>query len=92
MKLTGSNWPPKQAIWKAIWRLNVPQRIRLFLWIAFQQKLMTNATRHYRHLAPSPTCPLCNSQPEMIIHALHATLWFNTSGYRFFLQPSHIPS
>ncbi|KAK8522911.1 hypothetical protein V6N12_056604 [Hibiscus sabdariffa] len=61
LRLDGSHWPPRQAIWKLIWRMAVPQRIRLFLWLAFQQRLMTNATRHCRNFAPSPTCPLCCS-------------------------------
>ncbi|KAK8523371.1 hypothetical protein V6N12_047891 [Hibiscus sabdariffa] len=70
LHLPGSHWPPRQAIWKLIWKMAVPQRIRLFLWLASQHRLMTNATRHCRNLAPSPTCPLCRSPPETVLHTL----------------------
>ncbi|KAK8529359.1 hypothetical protein V6N12_060142 [Hibiscus sabdariffa] len=70
MNLVDSIWLPKQAIWKVIWRLNVPQRIRLFLWIAYQQKLMTNAVRHRRNLTVIPHCLNCSNQPETVLHAL----------------------
>ncbi|KAK9029784.1 hypothetical protein V6N11_026886 [Hibiscus sabdariffa] len=70
LRLAGSHWPPRQSIWKLIWRLAVPQRVRLFLWLAFQQRLMTNATRYCRNLATSPTCPLCRSMPETVLHTL----------------------
>ncbi|KAK8563440.1 hypothetical protein V6N12_035586 [Hibiscus sabdariffa] len=56
MKMVGSSWPRKQAVWKAIWRLNVPQHVRLFLWIAYQQRLMANTTCHRSLLVTDPSC------------------------------------
>ncbi|KAK9010460.1 hypothetical protein V6N11_036968 [Hibiscus sabdariffa] len=31
---------------------------------------MTNATKHCRNFAPSPTCSLCCSLPETVLHTL----------------------
>ncbi|KAK8993359.1 hypothetical protein V6N11_033460 [Hibiscus sabdariffa] len=70
MHLASSHWPPRQTIWKLIWRMAIPQRLRLFLWLAYQQNIMTNATRYGRNLAPSPTCPLCGNLPESVLHTL----------------------
>ncbi|KAK8971958.1 hypothetical protein V6N11_030776 [Hibiscus sabdariffa] len=30
------------SAWKKIWRLETPQRIRVFVWLAFQERLLTN--------------------------------------------------
>ncbi|KAK8514667.1 hypothetical protein V6N12_057564 [Hibiscus sabdariffa] len=70
MHLASSHWPPRQTIWKLIWRMAIPQRLRLFLWLAYQHKIMTNATRYCRNLAPSPICPLCGNLPESVLHTL----------------------
>ncbi|KAK8513884.1 hypothetical protein V6N12_037252 [Hibiscus sabdariffa] len=70
MHLASSHWPPRQTIWKLIWRMAIPQRLHLFLWLAYQQNIMTNATRYCRNLAPSRTCPLCGNLPESVLHTL----------------------
>ncbi|KAK9025344.1 hypothetical protein V6N11_038213 [Hibiscus sabdariffa] len=70
LRLADPHWPPNQSVWKLIWRLTVSQRVRLFLWLPYKQRLMTNATRHRRNLTASPTCPLCSNQSETILHSL----------------------
>ncbi|KAL4355424.1 hypothetical protein GQ457_06G013310 [Hibiscus cannabinus] len=57
-------------LWKHIWSLQVPQRIRCFLWLACRQKLMTNLERCKRKLTNDSFCPLCNREVETIIHTL----------------------
>lgn len=32
--------------WKQIWSVAIPQRIRMFLWLAVQDRLMTNINRY----------------------------------------------
>ncbi|KAL4352807.1 hypothetical protein GQ457_06G016690 [Hibiscus cannabinus] len=58
--------------WSKFWKLPVPQRIRVFMWLAFHQRLMTNAERVWRHLAMSDACPLCNGASETIEHVLRS--------------------
>ncbi|KAL4296041.1 hypothetical protein GQ457_12G028380 [Hibiscus cannabinus] len=55
-------------IWNQIWTLQVPQRIRCFLWLASRQKLMTNLHRCRRTLSDDPYCPICQEAEESIIH------------------------
>ncbi|KAK9047567.1 hypothetical protein V6N11_053406 [Hibiscus sabdariffa] len=57
-------------LWNQIWKLQVPQRIRCFLWLASRQKLMTNLHRYRRTLTDDPFCPLCQEAEESIIHTL----------------------
>ncbi|KAL4386031.1 hypothetical protein GQ457_09G026140 [Hibiscus cannabinus] len=59
-----------ESHWSKIWRLPVPQRIRVFMWLVFRQRLLTNAERFRRHLTLSDSCPLCHSAPETIDHML----------------------
>ncbi|CAN1760047.1 Putative ribonuclease H protein At1g65750 [Linum perenne] len=56
--------------WKEIWRWEGPQRIRHFLWLAAQNKLLTNEERCRRHLATSDECGGCNSAIESVIHVV----------------------
>ena len=37
-------------IWSDVWKVQVPQRIRLFLWLATQDRLMTNGNRFIRKI------------------------------------------
>ncbi|KAK8993907.1 hypothetical protein V6N11_008121 [Hibiscus sabdariffa] len=47
---TNTNWNAKHPIWNLIWRLQVPQRIRLFIWLVFQERIMTNVERYRRSI------------------------------------------
>ncbi|KAK8578374.1 hypothetical protein V6N13_116220 [Hibiscus sabdariffa] len=63
---------PTDGIWKRVWSLRVPQRIRTFLWITLQQRHLTNAERFRRHLATSAMCPICYLDVEDLDHILLA--------------------
>ncbi|CAA7059955.1 unnamed protein product [Microthlaspi erraticum] len=52
------------------WRVAVPERVRVFLWLVINQALMTNAERHRRHLSDTNLCQVCRSGEETIIHIL----------------------
>ncbi|CAN1164267.1 Putative ribonuclease H protein At1g65750 [Linum perenne] len=42
--------------WKTIWSWKGPNRTRLFLWLAIQEKLLTNSERLKRQMTPLGTC------------------------------------
>ncbi|GMI94853.1 hypothetical protein HRI_003154600 [Hibiscus trionum] len=66
-----SNQPMEGAnVWKMIWRLPVPQRIRAFIWLAFRGSLLTNKERTRRHMADDPGCSLCGHVCEDELHVL----------------------
>lgn len=74
--------------WKLIWKWDGPQRIRSFLWLTHKGRLLTNSQRHRRHLASSPTCSLCNTQAETILHS-GGGLLFHLNWVMTFLQWSY---
>ncbi|KAL4297736.1 hypothetical protein GQ457_12G008990 [Hibiscus cannabinus] len=56
--------------WKRIWKLEVPQRIQVFIWLVFHERLMTNVERARRHMTSLVTCEIFGSGHEDIAHVL----------------------
>lgn len=65
----------EEPIWKLIWSLYVPQKIKMFLWKACNGALPVKAALFRRHITPDATCPHCNSATEDIPHALLGCEW-----------------
>ncbi|KAL4368559.1 hypothetical protein GQ457_05G007400 [Hibiscus cannabinus] len=57
-------------VWKRVWKIQIPQRIRVFLWLALHRRLLTNVERERRHLTASVQCAVCFDGPEDMIHVL----------------------
>ncbi|CAN1807830.1 Putative ribonuclease H protein At1g65750 [Linum perenne] len=62
--------PSADALWETIWGWKGPNRIRHFLWLAGQDKLLTNDQRYRRKQADDPLCPLCLNQIETSLHVI----------------------
>lgn len=62
--------PSQTKGWKSIWSVLVPQRIRLFLWLVVQDRLMTNANRFLQQLTDDPRCFACGEVEENTMHIL----------------------
>lgn len=56
--------------WKWVWKLQVPEKVRYFIWLCLHEALPINATRFNRHLATSASCSHCSSTFEDSLHAL----------------------
>ena len=56
--------------WKEIWTLNVPPKVRNFMWRACSNCLPTRDNLHRRHVKLEPTCELCRQHPETVSHLL----------------------
>ncbi|CAL1355372.1 unnamed protein product [Linum trigynum] len=56
--------------WRAVWKIQGPQRTRSFFWLVLHGRLLTNGERQRRHLALSDACRICGSGPETVIHVL----------------------
>ncbi|XP_058784072.1 uncharacterized protein LOC131658836 [Vicia villosa] len=68
-------------IWKAIWALHVPERVRFFIWLLKHGRLMTNFRKSMCGLSDAG-CPLCGNSCETEIHAMRdcklaRNVWFN---------------
>ncbi|KAE8707682.1 hypothetical protein F3Y22_tig00110377pilonHSYRG00054 [Hibiscus syriacus] len=68
--LTNATWDTRSAHWKAVWRLPLLLRVKLFLWPALKEKLLTNAQRYRRSLTSNATCTLYRTAPETVLHTL----------------------
>ncbi|KAL4319420.1 hypothetical protein GQ457_18G011800 [Hibiscus cannabinus] len=56
--------------WRQLWKMPVPQRIRMFFWLVFHGRLLTNEERVRHHLYDSERCSICNNGTESIEHAI----------------------
>ncbi|KAK8537620.1 hypothetical protein V6N12_043773 [Hibiscus sabdariffa] len=68
--LSGRFWDVEQQGWRTVWSLQVPQRLRFFLWLSLKGKLMTNTERFRHSLCPQPLCPCCHDVGETVLHVL----------------------
>ncbi|CAL2241387.1 unnamed protein product [Prunus armeniaca] len=70
--------------WDTIWKPHVPSKIKTFVWLLFQGKLLTNVQRVRRNLASNPNCPCCNVSMESLDHLFrrcsHAARMWNSIG------------
>ena len=57
-------------LWKSLWRLKVPQRCRMFMWLTCKESLLTNKARVSRGLSTSDHCGCCQNMSETILHVL----------------------
>ncbi|XP_028778309.1 uncharacterized protein LOC114734823 [Neltuma alba] len=56
--------------WRSLWRWQVPEKVKFFMWHVFHERVMTNSLRTKRGLSDRETCPFgCNSE-ESVIHLL----------------------
>jgi len=54
--------------WEWVWKLKIPQRIKLFVWLLLHGRLLTNSERYRRRLCMSPVCELCQDATEDLDH------------------------
>jgi hypothetical protein len=57
-------------VWRSIWSLPVPTKVRHFLWRACHDSLPTQKNLHHRHVLNDPRCPNCSNSVENTLHAL----------------------
>jgi hypothetical protein len=60
-------------VWEIMWSLNIPSKVKIFLWKALHGVLPGLAILARRHII-SPQCPICKSGPEDICHILFKCL------------------
>ena len=57
-------------IFKEVWRLQAPQRLKAFMWIVAHDALLTNAARVRRGMANDDKCILCDKLTKTMLHVL----------------------
>ena len=59
-----------RAIWKNIWALKVPPKVRMFVWRACYNILPTRENLHRRKVMVDPQCEICCQKSESVGHIL----------------------
>ncbi|CAN6545401.1 unnamed protein product [Malus baccata var. baccata] len=63
------------VLWKAIWKLEVPPKLRHFLWLTVHNCLPTCEALFRRRSFVSFTCPICLCHDETIEHLFFTCPW-----------------
>ncbi|KAH9658732.1 putative ribonuclease H protein [Citrus sinensis] len=56
--------------WRSVWRWKSPQSVRIFLWLALQDRLKTKTELAQRHVPISEACDRCGASVEDTLHVL----------------------
>ena len=62
----------QKFFWNRLWKLNIPNKVKFFLWRACTDSFPTMLNLHKRRIVPSSVCCLCHAGEESVLHAL----WF----------------
>lgn len=77
---------PSNSKWDIAWRAPVQQRIRVFIWLLFHERLLCNSNRVLRHLATDPRCKRCTlNSDKTLLHLFRdcpsaRSIWASHSG------------
>lgn len=72
---TSTSFHPPDRVWKFIWNLQIPPKLKHFWWKACGNYLATKENLHRRKWNPSPSCPICKNYVESIEHILFGCKW-----------------
>lgn len=59
-----------KRFWNGIWKLQVLNKVRHFMWRASSESLPTNSNLFKRHILSDSSCSLCEDHPEDVLHCL----------------------
>ena len=59
-----------RRLWNRIWKLNIPPKVRNFVWEACSDILPTSKNLCRRRIPLNPTCAICQQHDETVAHAL----------------------
>ena len=59
-----------KRFWSRIWKLNVPPKVRNFVWRACTDILPTRANLYRRKIPIDPLCSICKQTDETVEHAI----------------------
>ncbi|XP_042988748.1 uncharacterized protein LOC122316282 [Carya illinoinensis] len=59
---------PQESYWKTIWKMGVPNGVRMFLWRAYNEALPTLNNLFRRKIYESSLCPICQLEEDVCGH------------------------
>ncbi|CAN1353255.1 Putative ribonuclease H protein At1g65750 [Linum perenne] len=72
LAIKGTDVDGEERLWRRVWQWQGPEKIKHFLWLVSQRKLMTNEERRRRHIADAAICPECQDICEDLNHVLRS--------------------
>ena len=69
-EVESSNGDPFKPLWKNLWRLKLPAKVKIFAWRACVNGLPTMEKVCSRGISTSSDCPICGKELENVHHAL----------------------
>jgi hypothetical protein len=60
----------RDSNWSWIWKLQISENIRFFVWLIVHGKIPNNSARFNHHMTNDASCPRCGAAEETILHTL----------------------
>ena len=60
---------PRKRLWKKVWHLNIPSKIKIFAWRACVDALPTMVNLK-KSIGETDNCPCCGREVESIFHSI----------------------
>jgi len=67
---SSSDTTGQKKLWNSLRKLNVPNKVKFFLWRACTNSIPTMLNLHKRRIVPTSVCSLCHVREESVLHAL----------------------
>ena len=75
----GTSGNDEGSSWSSLWKTEVPNKIRVFLWRLARESIPRHDILHHRHMATSPACQLCGAADSwrhaLLECALSRSVW-----------------
>ena len=69
-----SNPHPQHLLWRGVWTLRTPNKVKHFIWRACNNSLPTMDNLFHRQIMASDHCNICKTYPEDILHVVWGCL------------------
>ena len=66
---SSSDTAGQKKFWNNLWKLNVPNKVKFFLWRACTNSIPTMLNLHKHRIVSSSVCSLCREGEESVLHA-----------------------
>ncbi|KAK7859026.1 putative ribonuclease h protein [Quercus suber] len=88
---SSSSLPNDHAVWKKIWKMKVPNKIRHFIWRAAKDSLPTKVNLKARHVPVDDVCEGCGDYSESTMHSLWLcdqarAVWMSGPEFQFLIR------
>jgi hypothetical protein len=57
-------------LWQNVWKSNVPNVVKMFMWMALNDLLPTKANLFRRGVVKESLCPICGAEEDTVYHAI----------------------